>query len=46
MRELRSHFAAVLEMYERVVHSRPATGGAPIRRPSRPRRPAAALPRS
>ena len=28
MRELRNHFAGVLEMYERVVHSRPSAGGA------------------
>jgi len=26
LRELRNHFAGVLEMYERVVHSRPAAG--------------------
>jgi glutamate-ammonia-ligase adenylyltransferase len=28
-RELRSHFAGVLEMYERVVHSRPLPGSVP-----------------
>ena len=28
MRELRNHFAAVIEMYERVVYSRPAAGAA------------------
>ncbi len=34
MRELRDHFAAVIEMYERVVHSRPTSG------PSAPEQPA------
>jgi glutamate-ammonia-ligase adenylyltransferase len=30
LRELHNHFAAVLEMYERVVHSRPSAGAAPV----------------
>ncbi len=30
MRELRNHFAGVIEMYERVVYSRPAAGAAPV----------------
>ena len=29
MRELRNHFAAVIEMYERVVYSRPVAGAVP-----------------
>ena len=34
MRELNSHFAAVIEMYERVVYSRPPAGAAPVSRTS------------
>jgi len=34
LRELHHHFAAVLEMYERVVTSRPAVGAAPVTRTS------------
>ena len=34
LRDLHSHFAAVLEMYERVVYSRPAAGAATISRTS------------
>jgi glutamate-ammonia-ligase adenylyltransferase len=30
LRELHNHFAGVLEMYERVVHSRPLPGGVPV----------------
>lgn len=36
LRELRNHFAAVIEMYERVVHSRPAAGSASIQQAEPP----------
>ncbi len=43
LRELRHHFAAVIEMYERVVTSRPGAGAAQIQ-PAEPSEPAAARP--
>ncbi len=39
MRELRNHFAGVREMYERVVHSHPATGAAPPQQTEPPEQP-------
>jgi [glutamine synthetase] adenylyltransferase / [glutamine synthetase]-adenylyl-L-tyrosine phosphorylase len=39
LRELRNHFAGVLEMYERVVHSHPATGAIPIQQAEPPEQP-------